>query len=491
MKIKPIPAGVILALTVGSAQAFNSGSTGADGAFSPTVNTELQLPPSGVFNFTSVNIPSGITVKFKKNALNTPVVILASGDVNIAGTIDIRGASGAATGGAGDGNVGDDGLPGKGGPGGYDGGAGGAVPRKDAAAGLGPGAGAGGAMQGCGPQYIGYPYGAAGSFGTAGGHSSSATTCWNTTGSVSLAIQPILAGSTYGSSNLVPLIGGSGGGGAVGGDTYPGSGGGGGGGAILIASSGTVSIASTGSILATGGAGGARSGDGTGSVGGPGSGGAIKIAATTIAGNGNLDANNGSGPAINGGDGRIRLEAENITRTAVSNPAHTFGTPGALFVAGSPKLRISNVAGVAAPAEPTGSADIVLPSTTPNPVMVAFQTEGVPVGNTVKLTVTPASGMAFSAVTPALTGTTASASASVAVTLPTGPSTLSATTTYTIVASLGDEMSRFAQGERVERVALTTSPGKPDVTELVTVSGKVYPAPPAALAMLATHSMAH
>src|SRR5690349_19033506 len=90
----------------GAASAFTSGSTGADGAFSPTVNTTVPLPPSGIFNYTSVNIPTGVTVKFLKNRTNTPVVILATGDVTIAGTIDITGTPSADVGPAGDGVLG-------------------------------------------------------------------------------------------------------------------------------------------------------------------------------------------------------------------------------------------------------------------------------------------------------------------------------------------------------------------------------------------------
>ena len=59
---------------------------------------------------------------------------------------------------------------------------------------------------------------------------------------------------------------------------------------------------------------------------------------------------------------------------------------------------------------------------TPNPVTVVFQTTGVPVGNTVQLTVTPAFGLKTTAITPALTGDTSLATASVNVSLPTGPS---------------------------------------------------------------------
>src|SRR6476661_9551023 len=98
--------------------AFNSGSTGADGEFKPTVSKEVPVPPSGVFNYTSVLIPKDVVITYKKNATNTPVVILATGDVTIVGTIDISGGAAAASGAAGDGNLGDDGLPGVGGPGG-------------------------------------------------------------------------------------------------------------------------------------------------------------------------------------------------------------------------------------------------------------------------------------------------------------------------------------------------------------------------------------
>ena len=58
------------------------------------------------------NIPSGITVTFKRNTANTPIVILATGNVTISGTIDVSGAGSTNVGAAGDGNLGDDGIPG-------------------------------------------------------------------------------------------------------------------------------------------------------------------------------------------------------------------------------------------------------------------------------------------------------------------------------------------------------------------------------------------
>lgn len=117
---------------------------------------------------------------------------------------------------------------------------------------------------------------------------------------------------------------------------------------------------------------------------------------------------------------------------------------------------------------------------------VVFQTTGVPVGNTVKLTVKPANAVPLSVVSPALTGTTDSATASVDVNLPTGPSTLEATTTYTIVASLGDALGvQYAKGERVEKIEVAASMGGPSVVTLITVSGKRYPMPGPLPAMVA------
>ena len=470
--------------------AFNSGSTGADGPFNPAVNTELQLPPSGVFNFTSVNIPSGVKVTFRKNTTNTPVVILATGDVTIAGTIDLSGGNAAAAGAAGDGNVGDDAVPGTGGPGGYDGGRGGLASFNRG----GPGNGPGGGPSGYGCASASGPFGSGivvggggGSFGVvANAPNTSSITC----GSISFT--PPQSGPSYGASQLLPLVGGSGGGGAAGGAAFAGGGGGGGGGALLIAASGTVSV--TGSVLANGGKGGDTSGAGAGGTGGGGSGGAIRIVATIISGNGTVAAQGGAAGSRTststqaytdgtaGAVGRIRFESDTITRTAATTPAYTFSAPGLVFVAGLPSLRITRVAGIDVPAQPTGNGDVVLPATTPNPVTVEFATTGVPVGNTVKLTVTPPSGLATSAISGALTGTTATATASASINLPTGPSTLSAQTTYTIVASLGDSLSRYAQGERVEKVRLgAVLGGRPTVT-LITVSGKEYEVPQAVLA---------
>src|SRR6266550_4350883 len=71
---------------------FNSGSTGADGALNMTTNTTLDLPPNGIFNFTTINVASGATLSFNRNIFNTPAYLLATGDVIIDGTIDVSGS---------------------------------------------------------------------------------------------------------------------------------------------------------------------------------------------------------------------------------------------------------------------------------------------------------------------------------------------------------------------------------------------------------------
>jgi hypothetical protein len=110
-------------------QTFSSGSSGADGAFAPscsptpcTVVKDLNEKPDSVYHYTTVNIPSGVTVKYTPNAANTPVTILATGAVSIAGIVNLNGSDAQAN------NifsVGPTNIGGRGGPGGFSGGDGG------------------------------------------------------------------------------------------------------------------------------------------------------------------------------------------------------------------------------------------------------------------------------------------------------------------------------------------------------------------------------
>ena len=184
---------ILLAIPLGAmAQTFSSGSTGADGALNVTSSTEIQLPPSGVLNYTTIMVASSATLTFKSNYANTPAILLAQGAVNIAGTIKVDGSLGSQT-------TQNGGVPG---PGGFFGG--------------------GNGRNGFGP----------------GGGSAVSSACMSADG------------KWVGPLSLVPIIGGSGGGDCSSSLLR----GGGGGGALLIASSSSITV--TGSIAASGGGGG-------------------------------------------------------------------------------------------------------------------------------------------------------------------------------------------------------------------------------------------
>jgi len=87
--------GLVLFLSsLAQAQTFSSGSTGADGPLDLTSGDRtVQLPESGILNYTTVNIPAGRTLRFKRNSHNTPVYMLAQGNVSIAGVVDVTAGS--------------------------------------------------------------------------------------------------------------------------------------------------------------------------------------------------------------------------------------------------------------------------------------------------------------------------------------------------------------------------------------------------------------
>lgn len=314
------------------AQTFSSGSTGSLGILAPTANTVIALPPDGILNYTVIFISAGITVTFTPNVANTPVTMLATGDVTINGTINLNGSSGTA------------GIPNSpgsqpgrpGGPGGFAGGAGGMGGQVNTfgSPGLGPGG-----------------------------------------GSPSSTISPVTHGGygapgTFGS--LVPLFGGSGGAGGVqltcagGAVICNGEAGAGGGGAIVIASTTKITINSTGTITARGGdhwsAGISSSQGGTG---GAGSGGAIRLVAPELTNHGVVNALGGRVLVQNftaGGEGRIRAEALVFGPFAATTPtASLVGTLGPVTAASTPALinlptlAFTSIGGMAPPTSPTGS----------------------------------------------------------------------------------------------------------------------------------------
>ncbi len=448
---------VALALLCASAtlqaqNTFSSGSTGVDGAFAPATSQSIAVPDSGVFNYTTVNIPTGVTITYTRNTSNKPLTILASGDVVIAGTINMDGKPGNSNG-----------SGGFGGPGGYSGGSGGygfdqsftGVP------GDGPGAGGGGissattALPGSG---------GGGGYGTNGIGGQSGTVSGQ-------------AGPRFGAVTILPLVGGSGGGGGGSRPNDRGGAGGGGGGAILIASSGTITL--SGTLFARAGSG--ASGN---AGGGGGSGGAVRFIANTISGGGNLNVAGGSGGGANysyngggGGQGYVRIEAYDYSGfTGTSTPSNiiSFAFPHPVTPPNSPALRIASVGGVNAPVAPLGSLqgvpDVIVPSSQPNPVTVALEGANLPLGTIVQVTLTPSRGNRTSVQSSGLAGSESASTASASVTLPGGISVVSASAVIDL--TIASAKPFFMEGERVNRIEVAATFGGASELTYVTQSGR-------------------
>jgi hypothetical protein len=278
----------------------------------------IQLPDDGVLNFTTVHIDDSVGLFFARNARNTPVYLLASGDITVEGVIGVSGGNGGTN------------YAGAGGPGGFDGGGAGYAEIQP-----GTGHGPGGGVPDAGASHA-----------TDGYYNGS--------------------GSRYGSKLLLPLVGGSGGGGGSG---SPGNGGGGGGGAILLASDTRVHIfqgtfsynypAGTynGRVTARG-AYGHRGG----------SGGAVRIVAPRVTGNGYVECDGAS----YGGQGYLRIDTAEPGGVALV-PSGCNWTLGSYLVARPavvPSLVITELAGV--PVSPDTPAVVTLPfgSTTERTVKV-------------------------------------------------------------------------------------------------------------------------
>ena len=353
MKLQKASSAVLLSLLfagASQAQQFESGSDGSYGPMDITANTTLDVPPDGIFHCTTINIASFRVLSFRRNALNTPVVLLATGDITInsGAVIDVSGTRGTPS------------APGLAGPGGFDGGAPGSV-GMPAGDGQGPGAGKAGTLI---------------TGDTATGNGSYATTA--ITGPVAKR------GATYGSALLFPIIGGSGGGG---GEGDPGWGGGGGGGAILIASS--TRIHHLGTVRAHGGQG--------YSSGAPnyGSGGAIRFVAPIITGGGTVDVRGDAGSG-NGGAGRARVDT--LDRSALSfnfAPNNTASVGGFMVVFPDPlpRLDIIETAGRAIPMD-SGPTQVLLPIGSSANQIVKVRAQDFAQNVPIRVTLTPDNGPA-------------------------------------------------------------------------------------------------
>jgi len=316
-------AALSLAPALLSALTVQSGSDGSDGALIVSADTILMLPEDGVFNYTSVLVESEATLRFGKNAANTPVYILSTGDITIEGGIDVSGQD----------TFGREG--GQGGPGGWDGG----MQRTSSSKG-GDGKGPGGG------RYYEILSDIGGSYATYGRNH------------IYTAPDPdIILNELYGSPILVPLLGGSGGSGSANSSSTSASGGGGGGGAILLASDTQITV--NGFLNASGGRSLDRSTDTFPSL-NSGSGGAIRLLAPIVTGtSGTLNANGGF---FGYGDGFIRIDSgfsdlENYFGVV------TYGRNTTIFPENQPELRLVTVAGNAIPDTSNAEVNVNLPPT--------------------------------------------------------------------------------------------------------------------------------
>ncbi len=343
--MKPIYSVTVGLCLLGSAFAqvpFNSGSTGADGALNVTEDLVLDLPPSGVLNYTTISIAGGKTLRFNRNVLNTPVYLLASGDVEILGAIDISGGNRRGSG------------AGLGGPGGFDGGFG---------------------------AFEGFPSGDG--QGPGGGKASPNRVEGSWGGVYSV---PVLNNTNiYGNTLLSPLIGGSGGSASG----YNNTGGGGGGGAVLIASSSRITI--NGSIVSKGGVGA-----------GGGSGGAIRVVAPVVSGEGILIVSGGLSDDIsynNGGAGRTRIDSLDrfahrslTTFWEIGKPGSQVGKRGSqmfVFPPGNPRLDIINAAGSAIAEGTVAPVTVTLAAGASPEQMIRVQARGFTTDIPIRIRVTP------------------------------------------------------------------------------------------------------
>ena len=452
----------------------NSGSDGHDGAFNPTENVTIDMSdhPDGIYHYTSVNIPTGVTVTFRPNVKNSPVVWLMQGDCLIDGAVSVSAEP-----------------PGLsnwenrqiGGPGGYSGGNGGTSP----SAGQGPGGGAAGSSD-SGARVIG----GNGSFASVGG-----AYRW---GSQSIEAQA-QAGDVYGNNYLIPLVGGSGGGGNRAGV------GGGGGGGLLLAASGSVTI--NGSLDTVGSKGGwayvayvnyPQGG------GGAGSGGGIRVIATRVLGSGSINATGGGVPAgdgwggtwsiSNAGSGRVRIDTfDNGFSGSTAGSLTTGFQPIILPAIGQGvQLFIASVAGTAVSQIPSGvvaNPDVIIQAQQSNPISIAVNCANVPLNTEISVVVHPTNGADVQAAAMNNAGTLEASTATVLLNMPRGGGIIYAKC-VSGVAGLGADTSSkelrtksiaetgwTADGECFAKMEIVAALGGSQMITYITESGKCYITP--------------
>ena len=387
--------------------AIDSGSDGSDGALSFPASAgtivfdpvALGLDPDGdlIFHFTTIDIPSGTTVRLTSNEMGEgrPVIWLATGDVTIDGVLNLDGSTGHAL------NATTQ-VRAAAGAGGYVGGLGQST-TGPATAGNGPGGG--------------MPL--AGSRGAGGGHRDRGFRDQQTSD---------FGGIAYGNRFQLPPTGGSGGSGGSLISGVSAAGGGGGGGSITIASSGSIIFSSTADIFARGGNGGSAP-QIQAYLGGGGAGGSVRLVADVISGAPDIDVRGGFGvgnSTLNrGGHGWIRIEALTPTfmSTADLDPLASYGHPGPILLpASAPQVRVTQVGTDLVTNPSTGSfetPDVTIDEAVP--VTITLEANRVPIGTTISVTVRAEDGATVNLTSTPLAGTFETSTATAGpVTLPHG-----------------------------------------------------------------------
>jgi len=347
---------VIVTLLFPSAQSiaieFNSGSNGSFGAILIEEDTVIDLPPDGIIHATTITINPETRLEFKRNELNTPVYLLATGDIIIDGEISIS-ANGRL-----------------GGPGGFDGGMKYNSETLSSGAGYGPGAGLGGSS---------YEGGNAG-FKVRASHYYSPSN--------SYVFGP-LDGKAYGNTLLVPIIGGSGGGGSTSGE------GGGGGGAIVVASNTAIIFDKAGNGLSLGY--GNTRGVGviktfTSRTTGAGSGGAVRLVAPSVIGEGYIGDTGVFIDSFSNGPSEGRSRIDVINRLDVQTRADSIGSFMQVFPPVNSRLDIIEVAGNNIPEGTSNEFVVTLPINTPTQQTIIVQGRDFVGTVPVRIVVTPDTG---------------------------------------------------------------------------------------------------
>lgn len=426
-------------------------------------------PDKGIYKFGTLVVESGAVITFEKNKNNTPIYIIASGDIIVDGKIHVNG--GNASGGGNFGNL----LGGTGGAGGFDGGDGGTY-RANGKRGGGPGGGEGG-------DYM--ENGGSSHWGCSGGNGGYSYHGQNGSTDGSYCAYKALGGKLYGNAFITPFVGGSGGGGGGGKvwSAHHGTGAGGGGGAMLLATAKNIIINSGAIVTANGGR--AAQNKDRQACGGNGSGGALRLIADTIIVSGVLDARNstdgyctGYPSSSSGHHGYVRLEANNISNGYSVIGFISEGTPREVFPSTFPTVSISTIGGINVPAVTRGTIndkpDVELPINTPGIVPIVIATTNIPTDGsaTVTLRVSPKAG-AVKTFTETLTANTVTINAEI---MPGTQSILYVEATYNpSIASL-DGSDFFVEGEKVEMVKVSSVVGGKSTVTYITESGKEIPA---------------